>query len=190
MESPPERVAIGKLGRPHGIRGEIRLFLFNPNSEALRPGLHATVRMPDGTATDVVVDQARYAKKFVILKLQGLSGREDADALKHGQLEIDYDDLPELDDDAFYYLDLVGASVFEAPEVDTIDLDDDAQPLGTVDRFFETGANDVMVVDRGEQKDLFVPLVEHAVALLDLDAHQVILQPLETWTAPDTDGSL
>ncbi len=186
----PERVAIGKLGRPHGIRGEIRLFLFNPQSQAIRPGLDAQVRLPDDSTRQVTVVQARYAKKFVILKLENVQGREDADALKHGELELHYDDLPELDDDQFYYIELLNAPVFEAGAEDQIELPDDAQPLGTVDRFFETGANDVLVVDRGDDGELFVPLVEHAIALMDLENYQVILQPLDLWTAPETDGSL
>ncbi len=178
MSDSDHRVAIGKLGRPHGIRGEIRLFPFNPNSHTVTDGLHASVSREDVPDLDVTVEKARYTDKFIIVKFEEFDDRGDVDELKHGHLKVSYDDLPELEDDRFYYVELEGAPVYVAPEEDG-ELADDAEPMGVVDRFFETGANDVMVVNTDDGDDLFVPLVEHAVVLLDFQEGRVILQPLE-----------
>lgn len=185
MPEQPQRVALGKLGRPHGVRGEIRLFLFNPESQTLVSGLDAYVRHEGRSAVPVEIEKARYAAKFVIVKFAGIDDRDEVDKFKHAHLEVSYEDLPELDEEAFYYVELVGSPVYVAAE-EYGDIDDDAEPIGEVDRFFETGANDVLVVNRdGDQ--LLVPMVEHAVSLLDLERSLVILQPLETWTAPEDD---
>lgn len=186
MTDEDRRVAIGKLGRPHGIRGEIRLFLFNSESKTVTEGLQGFITREGHPPVEVTVEKARYTDRFVILKLEDIDDRGEIDEYKHGHLEVDYDDLPDLTDDEFYYVELVGASVYEAEQEDGAPAED-TEPLGTVDRFFETGANDVMVVDLSDDDELFVPLVEHAVALLDFKDHQVVLQPLELWTAADYD---
>lgn len=190
MADQPSRVPIGKLGRPHGIKGEIRLFLFNPASRTVREGLSATLQPEEGPGFDVTVEKARYTDDFVIVKFAEIDDRGDIDAHKHAHLEVDFDDLPQLEDDDFFYeIELVGAPVFVAEEEDGLPAED-AGPIGRIDRFFPTGANDVLVVDTGgdgKEDELFVPLVDHAVALLDFDDRRVVLQPLEIWAPVDYD---
>ncbi len=178
----PTRVALGKIGRPHGVRGEVRLFLFNPESETLIKGMRIFLA-PDGLPpTEAVIEKIRYTPKFVILKFKGINGREAIDQFKHAHLEVEYDDLPDLDEDEFYHLDLIGFPVYLAAE-ENGELPEDTEPIGEVDRFFETGgANDVIVIRRNEDSELFVPVVEHAISFIDFDRELVVLQPLEIWT--------
>ena len=182
MSDDLPRVAIGKIGRPHGVRGEARLFLFNPTSETVHPGLNAFLCPDRGSEVAVEVEKARYAAKFVIVKFKGIDGRQAIDEFKHAILEVDPDDLPELDDDQFYQVELLGAPVYVADEEDG-DLPESGEAIGEVERFFDTGgANDVMVVRREDGSELLVPVVEHAISLLDVEDYLVILQPLEIWT--------
>ena len=58
--------------------------------------------------------------------------------------------------------------------------------IGEVDGFFETGANDVMVVALSNGERLFVPMIEDAVAVLDLD-DGVVLQPADQWAPEGTE---
>lgn len=184
MVDQPERIAIGKLGRPHGIRGEIRLFLFNPETPTLTEGLTGCISREDAPDVEVTVEKLRYTDRFVITKFAGIDDRGEADELKHGHLEVDFEDLPEPAEDEFYYVELVGAPVYVAEREDG-DPPGDGEPIGVVERFFATGANDVMVVDREDHEALYVPLVEHAVVLLDFRDHRVVLQPLEIWAPVD-----
>lgn len=188
MPEHPQRVAIGKLGRPHGIHGEVRLFPFNPESDTVIEGLEVYLECDDEDPMTVTVEQARYTEDFIITKFEGIDDRGEIDEFKHGHVYVDYDDLPDLDDDEFYYVDLVDAPVYVADD-ENGDVDPDTtDPVGTVDRFFATGANDVLVVDRDdEQDDLYAPLVEHAVSLLDFERNLVVLQPLEIWAPVDDD---
>ncbi len=185
MSEKPTRIALGKLGRPHGVRGEVRLFPFNPASRTLSEAMIATITRDGQELMEAEVERARYADRFIILKLDGVDDRDEADALKHAHLEVDYEDLPELEEGQFYYIELVGAPVYVAPD-ENVDIDEDkTDAIGVVERFFATGANDVMVVDRDGDDALFVPLVEHAVFVLDFERHLVVLQPLEIWAPAD-----
>lgn len=184
MPESPRRVSLAKIGRPHGIRGEVRVFPFNPDSQALRAGLHVHLRRKEQPDLTVEIEKARYAAKFIIVKFDGIDDRDEADELKHAQLEIDYDDLPELAEDQFYHVELVDAPVYVAKR-EGGGVPEDTDPVGQVDRFFATGSNDVLVVRLDNGEELLAPLVPHAVDLLDLDRHLVVLQPLEIWTPAD-----
>ena len=177
---------LGKIGRPHGVRGEVRLFLFNPGSEALQPGMTISLHRQNVVlADDLTLEQVRYTPKFAILKFKGLEFRDQVDAFKHAELGVDPEILPELDDEEFYHRDLLDLPVFIATEEDGEDFDPDAS-IGQVDRLFETGANDVLVVRRRDGSELFVPVIDQAISIIDLEEQFVLLQPLELW-APEDD---
>lgn len=184
MPESPRRVTLGKIGRPHGIRGEVRLFPFNPDSQALSDGLRVHVCHDGQAPVPLDVQKVRYADRFIIVKFKQIDDRDEADALKHAHVELDYEDLPELGEEQFYHVDLIGAPVYVAAQEDG-GLPEDAEPVGTVDRMFATGANDVLVVRLNDDEELLAPLVSHAVDLLDFQRHLVVLQPLEIWTPAD-----
>lgn len=184
MSEESDRIALGKIGRPHGVNGEVRLFLFNPESETLSAGMEVFLVGDEADPKKVEIKQIRYTPKFVILKFAGINSRWEIDIFKHAHLEVSQEDLPELEEDEFYHVDLLGIPVYVADEEDG-DLPDGAEPIGEVSRFFETGANDVFVVGRKGGKELFVPLVEHAVSLIDFEREVVVLQPLDLWTPPE-----
>ena len=102
----------------------------------------------------------RRQGKAVVLKLKVCNDRGTAEALIGAQIAITHDQLPELDAPGdYYWTDLQGL------RVETIDGID----LGRVDRLFETGANDVMVV-RGERERLIPFLWERVVCEVDIEA--------------------
>ena len=186
MADPTETpVFLGKIGRPHGVNGEVRLFLFNPGSESIQAGMKVSLHREGASLAELELEQVRYTPKFAILKFKGLTFRDQVDALKHAELGVDPELLPELDEEEFYHRDLLDLPVYLASEEDGEDFDPD-QSIGQVNRIFETGANDVLVVRRPDGSELFVPVIEQAISLIDLDEEFVLLQPLEIW-APEDD---
>ena len=178
-----ELIHIGTFGRAHGVRGEIRYFPANPESDLLEVGLRVFARRGD-VDTPLTVSRARQANKFVILAFDEVADRDEAEALTNLDVYVDADALPEPDEDEFYQRDLVGVavSILEAE-------DGPVRVIGDVGGFFETGANDVMVVhlSGGEEQEqkLFVPMIEDAVAQLGPDS--VVLQPLDQWAPEGTE---
>lgn len=189
MDRRPRRVVLGKLGRPHGVKGEVRFFPFNDETQSLQAGLRGQLEGAGQPPLEVEVEQVRHSPKFAIVKFDQFRFRDEVDAYKHAKFHVLYDELPPLeDDDDFYHVELMGAPVYLADSEDG-DPPEDAEPIGEVKRFFATGANDVMVVTLSTGKELLVPLVEHAVVALDLDDHLVILQPFQIWTPEDFEWS-
>lgn len=159
----------------------MRLFPLNPNSELLEPGFRVFVRRA-GEETELVLTRVRHAAKFDILAIEGVDERDGAEALTNLDVFVDPDDFPELDDGEFYLRDLVGADValLQAEDGDAFRV------IGEVQGFMQTGANDVMIVTVPGAPDLLVPMIEHAVAEVDVGT-QVLLYPLDVWAPEGTE---
>lgn len=182
MSANPQLIEIGQLGRAHGVRGELRFFPADPDSELLEPGCRVFVREENAPAREFQLSGIRRAAKFDIISLSGVEGRDQAEALTNLSLLIDQEDLPELDEDEFYLRDLVGLEAVELRSRQG----DEVRSLGRVDGIFETGANDVMVVILGSGERLLVPIIDEAIAELQMP-DRVLLWPLADWAPEDTD---
>jgi 16S rRNA processing protein RimM len=178
--SNDERVQIGTFGRAHGVRGEIRYFPLNPDSDLLEDGMRVYARRGDSDAS-LTITKVRHAAKFDIVAFDEIAGRDEAEALTNLDVYVEADTLPEPDEDEFYQRDLIGldVAILESEDGPT-------RLIGEVDGFFETGANDVMVVSLSNGERLFVPMIENAVAVLDLD-DGVLLQPADQWAPEGTE---
>jgi 16S rRNA processing protein RimM len=117
-----EWVVIGRVARPHGVRGALKLHLDNADSETLRKGL--VVRVGDREMKIAKVSGGhRYA-------FEGLDDRNDADALRGKPVAVRREDLPAIDDEEFYLVDVIGLEVF----------DEGGARLGELKAFSDNGA--------------------------------------------------
>ena len=152
----PERlVPLGRIGAPHGLRGEVRFFPYaGLESETLRRGLEVRLEMVlHGKASlrKLVVQGVRRGKKALLVKFESVDDRTAAGRLTGATLHVRREDLPPLEEGEFYYVDVVGVEVrFEGGDV-----------LGVVRNVFRA-AQDVLEIETPEGM-LMVPVLEHLV---------------------------
>jgi 16S rRNA processing protein RimM len=108
------------------------------------------------------VEAAQRQGPALIVKLSGVCDRDQASALVGSEIAVHRRDLPEPEADRFYWSDLEGLTVRTL----------DGQSLGRVERLFETGANDVLVV-RGERERLLPFAYGTVVRQVDLNAGEI-----------------
>lgn len=166
--SPPERlVALGAIGRPHGVRGEVRVHRFNTESTLLLET--STVWLcRDGEVREQRIERARLHGEHVLLVLEGVRGREGAEALRGYEVCVPREALPEPDEDEVYHADLIGLSAVLA----------DGTRAGEVVDVLSYPSADCLLV-RGEDADREVPVLPPYVASIDLDARVVVVAHLE-----------
>lgn len=101
------------------------------------------------------------------MKLKGLDDRDVARTYAGFEIRVPESELPELEEDEFYWHQLEGLSV----------INQDGQLLGKVDHLLETGANDVMVVKPCtgslDDRERLLPYTEQCVQAIDLDAGEM-----------------
>ena len=154
-------VKVGRLGRPHGVRGEMLL-----DSCDLTPlELHAirafTWRGRAGAERPLTLHTARPAHDRTLVHFAGVTNREQASMLTLGELWVDDAALPDPGPGVAYAFQLVGLRVVEA----------DGRELGTLVDVVNTGAHSIYVV-RGE-RELLIPVIPQVVKNVDLAARVV-----------------
>lgn len=162
-------VPLAEIARPHGVRGEVRLKLFNKASDTLLDQDEVLVRLPDGTEHEVSVERARRADDAILMKLFSVDDRDRAEELRSGLVCVRRRDFPALEDGEFYAVDVVGAEVRLQGE-----------RLGEVAEIVSYPTTEAMLVraDDGEG-DWEVWLTDAYVANVDVAAKLVELVTLE-----------
>jgi 16S rRNA processing protein RimM len=166
-------VPLADVARPHGVRGELRLRLYNRDSALLLDLDEVLVRFPDGDEQEVSVDGARRADDAILMKLHSVDDRDRAEELRGAKVCIRRRDFPPLDAGEFYACDVEGARV-------VVDDGTGVRDLGRVIALRTYPTTDVLLVDAGDGGRAWeVPLVDAIVRTLDVASGLVTLATME-----------
>lgn len=166
---PDAWVPLAEVARPHGVKGELRLRLFNAASDVLLGLDEVLVRMKDGEEHEVSVERARRADDAILMKLFSVDDRNRADELRGAQVCARRRDFPEVDPDEFYAIDVVGAEVRLAGE-----------RIGVIAELVTYPSIEVFLVHADDgQGDWEVPLTEMFIGRVDVAAKVVELNTLD-----------
>jgi len=140
-----DQVVIGRIGRPHGVRGALRARATGPTLAGLAPGRAVSLQLPDGGALRAVLAQVSGAGAEFILHLEGVATRDAAEALRNALIRVPAEELPPPEEDEFYVRDLIGcrvvlggrevgpiAEIHAGPANDVLEVRPDASPPGAV----------------------------------------------------------
>ena len=166
----PRMIAVGVLGKPHGVRGEIGLRLFN-NEGAAGPapvGLGPILLARDGRTVTHVVTSARPFGAGLLVTFAGINSREAAAALTLHEVLVERAALPAPRPGEYFVSDVIGCEVFG----------EDGTPLGLVRETFWNGAHDVMIVRGGGatpegEAERLIPLVPEFVREVDASGRTI-----------------
>lgn len=159
-----ELVRIGRLGRAHGVRGEVSL----EGCVLTTLELHAIKRFTwrrRGVETLVLnLETARPVHERILVRFAGYTDRDRAASLTQGELLAGREQLPDPGPGEAYTFQLIGLEVRTAS----------GRRLGTLEEVISTGANPVYVV-RGEREWL-VPAAPGVVQHMDLAARTLVVE--------------
>ena len=149
------------VGRPHGVRGALHIFLYNTASDILNgiDGVELSAA-GDGPTAYRLADVRRAAKSCIVA-LEGVDSRELAEALTGARVLVPRAAFPSLDDGEYYVDDLIGLEVLSGGRL-----------VGTVLGSRAQGGIEVLTV-RGELIDVEVPFVAEYIVAVDLDAARI-----------------
>ena len=145
---------VGKIGAPHGVRGEVRITSHSDNPGRFAPG---GVLYLEGRPHKVQRSFKAHGRACV-LRLEGISTRQEAEALRGKLLTVPREDSPPPSEGTYYHHQLLGLSVYTQ----------EGESLGPVADILATGSNDVYVVSN-DGEELLIPAIESVVRQVDLD---------------------
>ncbi len=165
----PERfIALGAIAKPHGVRGEVRVHRFNPDSALLEQQDTLYLKRGPDDVRPIRVEAARAHGDAVLVKLAGVDTREAADALRGVELCVPRSALPELEQDEVYHADLVGLQARL----------ENGEGVGEVVSVISYPAADCLLV-RGPDGDREVPFLTPYVVEVDLAKRALVLAHLD-----------
>lgn len=141
--SQSQKVVLGKVGAPYGIKGWLKLTPYTDNPEGIFDYETLYVQL-NGQWQQHQVAQWRRHNNGLVFKFDAVDDRNQAQVYTNAEIAVAEEDLPELEEDEFYWRDLIGLEV----------TNENGYQMGQVIDLLETGSNDVLVV-RAKPSDAF-----------------------------------
>lgn len=155
---------LGRVVRPHGVRGEVKVACFADSWEPFRGVGRVWVGPPKGPFRPVGLEHALEQDRTVVMKLAGVETPEAAARLVGYEVTVPRASAPSLPDGIFYHYDILGLEVWEGD-----------RSLGTVREILETPAHDVYVV-RGPAGEWMLPATRAHIRRIDLAAGRIEIE--------------
>ena len=174
MAESARRLIVGRLRKPHGLKGEVALFpLTDTPDEVFVTGRRLDMVDVSGTTIGgpLVVERCRSYHREWLVKFEGLDSRtalEQMPAMRGVFLAVEAEELAQPDDGEVYYHELVGFSVRL----------EDGTPAGIVSEFYELPSG-VSLEVQGPKREFLVPFVKEFIGPIDREARQLVIRPPE-----------
>lgn len=162
-----ELVAIAKVARPHGIRGDVVADILTDFPERFEGLTEVTAVMPSGERRTLTIKNVRSQKDRLLIKFDSVDTVEDAELLRNTEICIDEDDVVGLEEDEFFDWELEGCVVKTT----------DGNLLGSVTSLMRTGGTELLVV-KGEREYL-IPFAESICTEVDIENKIIVVDPPE-----------
>jgi 16S rRNA processing protein RimM len=169
MSDPDELIAVGKINGTHGIKGQLKVYSYSGNLESLSAARIVMLRSPDGaTLREFGIKGVKPHSNGFILSLKDYDDIDQALSLVGCELCLKRSQLPEPEEDEYYWCDLIGLRVVTADGVE----------IGILADIFETGSNDIYVV-RKDRQEYLIPAIATVISSVDLAGGTMVITPLD-----------
>jgi len=152
-----DRVIIGKIVGTHGIKGANKFRSYAESLSLFNPGRSILVRQNGGQEQIREINWVKPHTGTALISFKGIIDRSQAEALIGAEMIILKEELPDLEEDAHYWIDLIGIEVYTSEEI----------YLGRIESIIETGSNDVYVV-KNKKKEVLIPALASVVLNIDI----------------------
>ena len=168
--SPPDRVCVGQFAGAQGVRGLAKLRSFcGVAADVLSYG---ALNSEDGKRSFTVTSEGE-AKGNLIVRVEGISDRDQAQALNGLRLYVDRSKLGELEEDEFLHADLIGLEAVTA----------DGSPMGRIRAVHDFGGGDILEIERPGAESVLAPFTKAIVPDVNIAARRVTVDLPDDWMA-------
>ncbi len=159
---------IGIITAPRGLKGELKVFPTTDDKDRFLDLESVLVSTPEGIR-EMKIESCRFFKQFVLLKLEGIDGMDQAESYRRCPLLVDRNNAVALEEDEYFIADLIGLSI----------VDDSGVTIGTLLNVIETGANDVYEVKTEDGGTILLPAIKDCILDVDLEEGIILVHMLK-----------
>jgi 16S rRNA processing protein RimM len=160
-------VKIGEVIKPHGIKGEVKVFSYSGRPENFKNYNTIVLQQISESGTQIYrIVKSRAQGKVAILELDGVASRDAAEALQGSTVWLKKGDFQKLSPDEYYWYQLENLQV----------ITESGRELGKVSGLFSTPAHDIMIVT-GKGREYMVPVKAGIIVDIDELGGKIIISP-------------
>lgn len=164
-ERDMEKIRLGRVTNAVGLKGELKVYPYTDYKEKFEEIDY--VLMDD---LRYAIENVRYMKAMVVLKLTGIDDRTSAESYKEKDLFLFRTDAPPLPEDTYYVKDLIGLRV----------VDEEGNTVGRLSDVIINSAQDIYMVEpHGGGKSFPVPAVEEFIKEVDIEKGMLCIRLIE-----------
>jgi len=163
-----EYFEIGQIVNTSGLKGVIKVKPFTDDITKFN-NLKTICISIKKELKEFKIEQVRFSKNMVFLKLEGIDTIEEAENYRNLYLKVKRDKDEELEEGSYYIVDIIGCKVFT----------DEQKELGKIDDVFSTGSNDVYVVKDEVGKQILLPAIKEVIKNIDIENKTITVHLLE-----------
>ena len=153
-----EHISIGEIVGAHGLKGAVKICFYGDGELLFSRGDTISIRDKKSAVKTFIIEWTSFETKNILMRFRGVTDRNASAMLIGCEIIIEKGVLPDLDDGSYYWVDIIGLSVFTSHK----------NYLGLVDSVIPTGSNDVYVVKDG-MKEVLIPALASVVKKIDLE---------------------
>ncbi len=159
-----EYIEIGQIVNTNGLKGVVKVNPFTDDIGKFEDLKYVYIQLKN-ELKKIKIEQVRYNKNQVLLKLEGIDSIEEAEKYRNFYLKTEKESQEDLGEDTYYIVDLIGLDVYT----------DKNEYLGKIEDVFPTGSNDVYVVKDNLGKQILIPTIADVVKEVDLKNKKMII---------------
>jgi len=164
------RLKVGKIVNTHSLKGEVKVISSTDFEEQrFEKGTELLITRGNQVVKEVTVESYRTHKNNLLVKFVGIDSIEEAEKLKNLQIKIDSENIGELEENEYYFHEIIGCEVF----------DENGKSLGEISEILTPGANDVWVIKTQNGKEILIPYIEDVVKKIDVENKKIDIEVME-----------
>lgn len=163
-----ERLEVGQIVNTFGIKGFVKVYPYVDDIKRF-DNLKTIYLKSKNKENKFEIEEAKYQKNMVLLKLKGIDTIEQAEVLRNSYIEIERKDAVKLEEGQYFIADLLGLDVFA----------DTGEKLGTLDDIYNTGSSDIFVVKNELGKQFLLPHIDEVIKNIDLENGKITVHIID-----------
>lgn len=159
---------IGQIVNHFGIKGMVKV---NPFTDDISQFEKMETILVDkkGSLLEMQIEEVKYSKNQILLKLKGIETVEDAEKYRNCYLKLPREKARKLPKNTYFIADLIGLEVYK----------EDGSLLGKVDDIYNTGASDIYIIKDTLGKQILLPAIKEVIKQIDLEQEKIVVHLLE-----------
>ena len=161
-------IPVGKITGTHGVRGQLKVHSYSGNMDSLVVADTVVIKTTENSVRRYEIGRVSAIGGKIVFGLKDFNSISQVQEFIGSEICLFRSQFPETEENEYYWRDLLGL------EVVTIN----GEALGSVADIFETGSNDVYVV-QGKEREYLIPAVASVITTIDLENRRMVITPLE-----------